>query len=116
MDRNTLQVVVTDSADALRIAIEKELRARQAADVARTNRRNADESVLFGFASKEEETAYGKNEGARKARLRVDNAVTYNAHKDAEAAHVVAQADLAIARVNFDEACAVSRILQGVLA
>jgi hypothetical protein len=116
MDRNTLKVIVTDSADALRLAIEKELRSRQAADVARTNRRNADESIIFGFESKEAETAYGKNEMARKARLRIDNVVTYNAHKDAEAAYVVAQADLAIARVNFDEACAVARVFEGVLA
>lgn len=115
MDRiHQAQVIAT--AAALRIAIEQERRAKHAMDVARINRRNADEAILFRFEDAAAEKAYGKNEAQRKAQLRLDNATTYNAHKDAQTVHATAAADIEIARVNFEEATTIARLLAGVPA
>jgi len=116
MDRKALAEEVENTASGLRMAIEKERRARHLVEVTRHNRRAADESILFGFADAAAEKAYGANEAKRKAQLRLDNATTYNAHKDAETALVSAIADVEIARVNFEEAACLARLSAGVLA
>lgn len=116
MDRNTLLTTIVDAAEALRHAIVQENAARLALEAARINRRAAEESVLFGFPDAAAEKAYGRNEAERKAKLRVEHAGTYNAHKDAEKAHQVATAALETARANFEEACVLGRLHAGVAA
>lgn len=108
--RNPLALKVMDTATCLRVAIAMERGARQALDVAQRNRRAADEAILFRFEDAAAEKAYGKNEKERQAKLRIDNASTYNAHKDAQQAHATAVSDLETARVNFEEAACLARL------
>jgi len=116
MDKTTIQ----EAAQALRIAVEQKRRTQLAVEHARVNRRNVEESILFGFKDKDEEKAYGSSEAARKTRVRLEHPAEYQAHKDAQTADLVAAADLELARTNFYEAFALALVaapaLEAVLA
>ena len=114
MKRERLIEEITEAADALRTAISQDYRAKLSLDSAETRRRAADEAVFAAFETPEAMKAYGSNEATRKARLKADNAAEYEAEQAATRHAEVCVVDSQIARVNFEEACALSRLIAGV--